>query len=213
MFSRKEPTIGEPSQHLRTLAARIISTIARGHPDHVPRVYLDTSALKHAIERRIEWVPRSQTINWGGLRQKLQVSEPIEVFPADRIHGDEMRREVALLRSVADLAKSGHIELIVNEETMVEFCGLPRTRGVDGLFFDAPVTRVRPPIAYGRVMYSAWDTGTDLQYQFLCRINDSRFDSLQRACGAYQGPSRPRRTSFVMRSLFGAPSRPALSSS
>lgn len=117
--------------------------------------------------------------------------EPAAAFPNELLPNDELRNETRLLRHVAERARDGRVELIVQEETLIEFWGLPRTLDNRGLFYGAPIRRIRAPFEYGRVVFEAFGDSRDLQYAFLSRITHKRFVELQKACGAYQG-SKPR---------------------
>jgi hypothetical protein len=104
-------------------------------------------------------------------------------------------REAKLLPQIAALAHEGAIELVIQNETLVELSGLPRSSGK--LFFGAPVKHVSAPFEYGRIVFSSSGDSEKLQYDFLARIRDSRFIALQKACGAYQGELPPPRNQLL----------------
>jgi hypothetical protein len=151
------------------------------------RVYLDTSALKFSIDRIEGWTPVEETVNWGGREFSVRVHKPAVALPIENIKNEELKSEARLLRRIAELAQEGLIELLVQNETMVELWGLPRSGVGNTLFFGARITKVKAPFEYGRVVFSAFEDAEKLQYEFLCRIASERFVDLQKACGAYQG--------------------------
>jgi hypothetical protein len=157
-----------------------------------PRVFLDTSCVKHSIRA----VPRTRRISFGMQRFGNQ---PFEAFttefydedPATRAN-EPLRTEIENLRPIAQLAKEGKIELLWQVESQVEFWGtLLFPGGGHPELLQAPFTMVRGPIEYSRVLSPisplSGETWRDVQLNFLRRLDHERFKQLQRACGAYQG--------------------------
>lgn len=155
------------------------------------RVYLDTSVLKDSIDRIEGWTPVEETVNWGGRARSVTVHKPAVARPIENIENEELKSEARLLRRIAELAQEGRIELLVQNETMIELWGLPRTGVGNTLFFGARITEVKAPFEYGRVVFSAFKDAEKQQYEFLSRITSERFVELQKACGAYQGSKPP----------------------
>jgi hypothetical protein len=159
------------------------------------RVYLDTSALKLSIQAIEGWAPVDEIVNWGGRELTVTVHKPAVAHPIEGISNDELKREVKLLPKIAGLAHDGTIELVVQNETLVELWGLPRTGGKP--FFGASLKKIRAPFEYGRVVFAAFEDAEKLQYDFLAGIKAPRFIELQKACGAYQGTVPPPRNQLL----------------
>lgn len=164
-------------------------------PSSTIRVYLDTSVLKLSIHAIEGWVPVDEVVNWGGRELTVTVHKPAVSRPIEGISNDELKREAQLLPTIAGLAHDGTIELVVQNETLVELWGLPRTAGKP--FFGAPLKKIGAPFEYGRVVFAAFEDAEKLQYEFLARIKDARFIELQKACGAYQGAVPPPRNQLL----------------
>jgi hypothetical protein len=156
-----------------------------------PRVYLETTVLKFAVDRIEGWAPTQKALNWGGRKLLLTVHKPAVTFPNEGLTNDQLKAEASLLPRVAALARANRVELLVQEETLIEFWGLPRSASRNGLFYGAPVTRVPAPFKYGRVVAAAFADARKLQYEFLARLSHKRFIEIQKACGAYQGSKSP----------------------
>ena len=156
------------------------------------RVYLDTAALYNSIDRIEGWRPVEETVNWGGRAHSVTVHKSAVDFPIEDLENEELKSEARLLRRIAELAQEGRIELLVQNETMVELWSALRRSDIrNALFFGAPITEVKAPFEYGRVVFSAFEKANKVQYEFLSRITNERFVELQRACGAYQGSKKP----------------------
>jgi hypothetical protein len=164
-------------------------------PSSSIRVYLDTSALKLSVQAIEGFTPVDQVVNWGGHEFTLTVHKPSVARPIESINNAELKSEAKLLPQIAELAREGSIELVVQNETLVELWGLPRTTGKP--FFGAPLKKVQAPFEYGRVVFAAFEDAEKLQYDFLARIKDARFIELQKACGAYQGATPPPRNQLL----------------
>lgn len=164
-------------------------------PSSTIRVYLDTSALKLSIQAIVGLTPVDEGVNWGGREITITVHKTAVTHPIEGINNTELKREADLLPKIAELAHEGTIELIVQNETLVELWGLPRTAGK--LFFGAPLKKVQAPFEYSRVVFAAFEDSEKLQYDFLAGIKDSRFIELQKACGAYQGTIAPPRNQLL----------------
>jgi len=154
------------------------------------RVFLDSSALKMAVQRRIVGRRRRKTLEWGG---RETVAEVVQFMPLDPTGGLQrgQRREAQRLPVIAWLSLLGRADLITHAETLWEFFGLPRTDDSFGRFFGASVGSAESPLPYGRVLAGGHSgSARDLQARFLQGISHPRFEQLKRATGAYQG-SRP----------------------
>ena len=157
----------------------------------IPSVYLETTALKFAVDRIGAWASTEKTVNWGGREFTVTVHEPAIALPNEELANDELKNEARLLPRVAELSDEGRIELLVQQETLIELWGLPRSIDQRGLFYGAPIKKIAPPFEYGRIVFQAFADAGALQYDFLSRISEGRFLELQKACGAYQGSNPP----------------------
>jgi hypothetical protein len=157
------------------------------------RIFLDSTALKLAVQRRIVRRPRRRTLQWGGRTIVADLSQFTTVDPTATAHHHQ-RREARRLPVIAWLSMQKRVDLFTHVETLWEFFGLPRTDDSFGRFFGATVQHVESPVQYGRVLLGAGlPRSKQLQTQFLMRITHERFEQLKRATGAYQGnrPSPP----------------------
>jgi hypothetical protein len=151
-----------------------------------PRIYLDTSVLKLAVQRRIEARSRVTTVDWGSKIMRVPVVEYVAVDPVDGEHFRQ-RRQARRLPFIAWLALSDRIQLLRQLETLWEFAMLKSSRGAYGDFFGAKITSVDAPVRYGRVIAGGSQSGRDAQRDFLKKLQHPRFLQLQKATGAYQG--------------------------
>jgi hypothetical protein len=153
--------------------------------------------LKFAATSLTRFRPRSQTIKWGDKEHTITVHDLIQVNPNETIDNPDLLREASLLPWIADLAKGDVIELAIQMETELESMGLPDMDSDTGRFYGAPIKRIDAPIKYGRVVADAFKDTRDMQYTFLCRIDDSRFLEIQRMTGAYQGENPVNRNQLL----------------
>lgn len=147
-----------------------------------PRVFLDTSVVKHSIRSRRLLRPQTHQ-PWGG---NPILYELVTEDPAESAVGEELRAEVALLPRVAELAARGELELLWHVESLVEFLGIHLLPGGGTpLFSRANVTRVEGPIKYSRIIAGPFlgKNAKTLQLEFLERLSHNRFRALQEACG------------------------------
>lgn len=150
----------------------------------VPCVFLDASVRKHAIRRRERLYPIPGTAVY-----RLEERDPTR-----KVEGD-LRAEIDAISDVAHLARSGMIKLTSNLETTFELLTIvslpsPGKSEFDGII----VENVPAPFEYSRYVTAPpgfETTAKELQYAFLASVKDGRFLQIQRACGAYQGASRP----------------------
>ncbi len=151
------------------------------------RIFLDSSALKFAVQRRFALPPQSRTLEWGGRAMVADVSQFTTVDPTATTHRQQ-RREARRLPVIAWLSMQKRVNLVTHMETLWEFFGLPKADDSFGRFFGVTVKHVESPIQYGRVLIGAGvSSAKELQTQFLTRIRHERFEQLKRATGAYQG--------------------------
>ncbi len=154
------------------------------------RIFLDSSALKMAVQRRIVGRSRRKTVDWGGRPTVADVVQFTTEDPTANCHPFQ-RREARRLPVIAWLSMQNRIDLLTHTETLWEFFGLPRTDDSFGRFFGAAVLPVESPSQYSRVLVGAGlPTPKELQGQFFASISHERFEQLKRATGAYQG-NRP----------------------
>lgn len=151
-----------------------------------PRVFLDTSVIKHSIRSRGVLKPRSQQPRWVG----QVVYDLVDEDPTSRVHDEPLRTEIDLLSRVAELARRGEIELLSHVESQLEFWGilLVPGGGISELLV-AGITHVEGPIKYSRIIAAPFlgEPARTLQIRFLRSLQHQRYLDLQRACGAHQG--------------------------
>jgi hypothetical protein len=136
-------------------------------------------------------LPDPQKIDWGGRETEVDVHRPVLVNQNTKhlIKNSERFEDTIALRFIAALAKEGKIQLFMHQEVLFELMRLPRATDEGPRFYGAPIKKVEGPFQYGRVVVDG--TGRDYQYEFLSKIEHPRFKELQRACGAYQGATKP----------------------
>lgn len=157
----------------------------------VPHVFLDTSVLKFAVDRRLVLVPEKTDLTYTD-GKPVYVHKPDYEFPNRALldQGNKTHfRETLLLSPIADLATRGAIKLLCHNEVEWEFFGLPKTNDPRGRFYGAPIERVPGPVLYGRILVDG--SGIDHQFEFLKSFKQKRFLELQKATGAYQGEHKP----------------------
>jgi len=151
------------------------------------RIFLDSSALKMAVQRRIIGRRRSKTLDWGDRKTVAEIVQFITVNPTANCH-PRQRREARRLPIIAWLSLQGQVDLLTHAETLWEFFGLPRTDDSCGRFFGATVGSVESPFHYSRVLAGGGaPSSKELQANFFANIAHTRFEQLKRATGAYQG--------------------------
>ena len=165
----------------------------------LPCVYLDTTVLKSAVDRFKGCAPTEQRVTWGLKTLAVTAYVPAAANAVEETRNEKLKGEARLLPKIAELARAGRIRLLVQDETLFEFWGLPRTHDPRGMFYGAPIEHVEPPLRYGRVVVGGFrdEDPKHLQYDFLAQIRHRRFIKLQRACGAYQGQKRPPRNPLL----------------
>jgi hypothetical protein len=152
------------------------------------KVMLDTSVLKFAatkLERLIR--VNKPTRNEQGEITGFMFYEPGYINRNERITNPELRREAELLPEIADLAKSGRLELLQEQECMYESWGVKNMDSATGLFYDAPITEAESPFSYGRILVGDGMKPRDRAKDFFSRIEHERFRTLGKITGAYQG--------------------------
>lgn len=149
------------------------------------RVFIDTMILKHARDRLDRLFPSEESVTWGGRTFPVTVYSFGTLLPNRRLP-DEQYREAQLLRSIAELAKQGTLEILLGSEVFLESWNLPNMDGGNGRFHGAPVTMVDPPFQYGRVIAGY---GAIPQADFVKSLKIPRLHELAIACGANQGKS------------------------
>jgi len=155
-------------------------------------MFLDASALQCAVQRRIVGRPQRRTVDWGGTRCTVDLTQFVAIDPT-AICKRVQRREARRLPVLAWLANRGRVELLTQTEVFWEFLGLRGTRNAFGHFFGAPMTHVESPLVYGRILVDGLRSPHEMRQDFFARISHPRFQQLKRATGAYQGdrPSPP----------------------
>jgi hypothetical protein len=155
-----------------------------------PRVFLDTSVVKHSIRKKTVLRPNPpKQVRFGNTTHEAIVHSVITYDPTDKV-GEPLRTEIDRLSDIAAFAKAGDIELLWQAESHVEFLGTYSVPGGgQSELLEAGVTMVEGPIAYGRVLSPTrpGETWGSLQADFLKSLHQRRFRELQKACGALQG--------------------------
>jgi hypothetical protein len=118
----------------------------------VSKVFLDTTVLKFSATALQRLLPRNISLNWGGKDIDVTVHDFVEVNPNDFIANAELKAEAELLPRLAELGKRGAIEYVINSETLHESWGLPNMDSKTGRFYGAPVTTVKAPLEYSRIV-------------------------------------------------------------
>jgi hypothetical protein len=119
------------------------------------RVFLDSSALKMAVQRRIIRRRRRKTLDWGNSRTTADIVQFITVDPTIACQRRQ-RREARRLPVIAWLSLQGRVDLLAHAETLWEFFGLPRTDDAFGRFFGATIALVKNPFHYGRILVGGY---------------------------------------------------------
>jgi hypothetical protein len=158
-----------------------------------PRVFLDTSAVKHSIRSRTVVRSRPHSLKIGGTPHRLVVGEIVEIDPTASVREGRLRTEIDLLSEIARLTKAGAIELLWNIDSEIEFFEIYLVGGGKSDLLDGGVTMVDGPVRYSRILSSPSPlSGEDsriLRRDFLTNVKHPRFLELRRACGALQGPA------------------------
>ena len=155
-------------------------------------IFLDTGVIKACLDTRLMLLPECKKIMWAGHEIEATVHRPVYINQNLYFlrQGNRARFEdTVALRFIAALAKEGKIELQMQGEVFHELMGLPGAMDDSPLFHGAPITTVAGPVQYGRIVADGF--GTDYQYEFLVSLTHSRFQALQKVCGAFQGHGRP----------------------
>jgi hypothetical protein len=158
-----------------------------------PRVFVETNTIKLSTDSRTVLMPRPQKLlRWGGKDILTTVHDIVEINPNDKIKDQGFRAEVDLLTRIADVAKAGEIELITTAEVFVELLGITILGQRKTRLLDAPITRVKAPFEYSRVIAGFQQSassrpGHDAQVAFLKSLTFPRLLQLRKACGADQG--------------------------
>lgn len=161
------------------------------------KVYIDTNVFKFSATELLRLTPRKQSMAWGDKTHDVTVHDLVYVNPNERIQNPELKTEADLLPKVAELGKQGHLEFVVNLETMFESWGLPNMDSQTGKFYDAPYKIVDAPIKYSRILFGLAIDPRENQYNFLAGIKKKRLLEWQKLTGAYQGNLRPNRNQLL----------------
>ena len=159
-------------------------------PFVAPLVFLDTSVLKHAVDRRIVSRTEEKTVQWGGQDSTISITRWEEEFPNER-EPESFRRHLVLISLIAHLARSRRVRLAVHGEVRHELWGLPKARDTRGLFQGAPIERAPDPTWYSRIVVGGVKKPKDHLREFLEGLDHTRFLELQKVTGANNlGPKR-----------------------
>jgi hypothetical protein len=113
----------------------------------LPRIFLETSALKFASERILRGYRVPKVVRWGDTDVKIPMARWYEEYPNLRLGWRHWRQvlEISCLPSLAWMAGRGRIELLCTDEVALELRGLPKIDDPRGLFYGAPITWVNAP--------------------------------------------------------------------
>jgi hypothetical protein len=155
------------------------------------KVMLETNTLKFASTKLPRLIRVNKpTYNAKGERTGTLLYDDGYINPNEKIADAELKKEANLLPQIAELAKVGKFELLLDREAHYESWGLPNMNSETGLFYDAPITEAERPFQYGRVLAGLGRSADDWAKPFLTGINDQRFRELGKVLGAYQGPNK-----------------------
>ena len=115
------------------------------------RAFLDTNILKYAVDERLVFQSRVKRIRWGDITEDVVVHDHVVQYPNRKLHGRTFD-ETLLLPFIAYLAMRQRLELLSHSELLLELLGIPRTNDPRGGFYGAPITMVKDPLPYGRVV-------------------------------------------------------------
>lgn len=164
------------------------------------KVYIDTNIFKFSATELRRLVAKDvKPLQWGDLTIDSPVYEILVINPNDKIKSnEELKHEASLLQSIAELAKSNVIHLVIQHETLLESWGIPDMDSQSGRFYGAPYEIVEAPIEYSRSIFgSNFDSRKVNQYKFLRSINNNRFLEIQKATGAYQGERKSNENQII----------------
>lgn len=155
------------------------------------RVMLETNTLKFAATKLQRLIPVNRpTYNEKGEMTGILLYEDGYINPNERITDPDLKKQADLLPQIAELAKSGKFELLLDREADYESWGLPHMNSATGLFYDAPVSEAERPLKYGRILVGMGIPAEEWAKQFLTSIQNKRFRNLAKILGAYQGENK-----------------------
>jgi len=149
-------------------------------------VFLDTSALRHAADRRIVPTTYQKTITWGGRQHAVELVRWTAIDPNRKL-AEEFRKQLLLLPLFAHLSRCGRLALVTHHEVHWELAGLPPSHDSRGLFYGAELGDAPDPFHYGRVLAGPLFDADTAWLRILSEINDPDFLRLQKLTGARQG--------------------------
>lgn len=164
------------------------------------KVYIDTNIFKFSATELRRLVAKDvEPLQWGDLTiDSSPVYEILSINPNDNIKNNKvLKHEASLLQSIADLAKSNAIHLVIQHETLLESWGIPDMDSQSGRFYGAPYEIVEAPVEYSRAILGSNIDSKAEQYKFLSNIKHNRFFELQKATGAYQGERKSNENQLI----------------
>ena len=147
------------------------------------KVLLDTSVLSHAV--RLHRSLEARTVTWGGREHECLAPVLREKPPTD----SWLQEQINASSRIADLAKSGLVELFVSAELEFELWPGPPDalrRTELSLLEGVTLQRAPDPLPYGRIVASHADRRGDAEERwlgFLAGIVDERFTKLRSCLG------------------------------
>jgi hypothetical protein len=178
------------------------------HMPQRPRVFLDTSVVKHSIRKKTVLRPNPpKQVRFGNTTYEAVVHSVVTYDPTEKV-GEPLRTEIDRLSDIAAFAKAGEIELLWQVESHVEFLGTYSIPGGgQSELLEAGVTMVEGPIPYGRVLSPTkpGETWSNLQSDFLKSLHNAGFETFRRRAERFRadkftnGSSSTLFTSGVLR--------------
>src|SRR5215467_13646836 len=104
------------------------------------KLMLETNTMKFAATQLRRLIPVNRpTYNDKGEITGFLLYEDGYINPNDKITNPELKKEADLLSQIAELAKSGKVELVLDREADYESWGLPNMNSATGTFYGATV--------------------------------------------------------------------------
>ena len=147
------------------------------------RVMLETNTIKFAATKLRMLIPVNRpTYNSKGEMTRVLLYDNGYINPNDKITDPDLRKEADLLPQIAELAKNGKYELLLDREATWEMWGVPKLNSPDGLFFGAPISKAKSPAEHTTPLFFPGFSPEELATMFFTSISDERFKKLAKIC-------------------------------
>lgn len=155
-----------------------------------PKIFVDTCVVKCAADTRLEFIPKEQKLNWGGIEQTVLIHNPVLVNDNwKQFFRDNNKTRLwdsICTRFMAAFEKKGIIELCWHTETIWEHAGLKRTLNLNGKFHGAELKHVGNPFPYSRIIVGGNEINRiDHQFEFYKSIKNNRYNELKRVTNVH----------------------------